>query len=150
MEGRCLCCSNFRTAGTGQSATDLPDGQISELPVQPSREIFFALLVGQIISTSSRHPVPKRGALAIVTNVGYGMRWTRQRRERSAIAGRVCRERLTGARTNGASTPSPKLRQAAHDPSERLVEVAAYGEVVWSWHPLLMSSRRRRSRPNRA
>jgi hypothetical protein len=27
--------------------------------------------------------------------------------------------------------------------------VAAYGEVVWSWHPLLMSSRRRRSRPNR-
>jgi hypothetical protein len=26
---------------------------------------------------------------------------------------------------------------------------AAYGEVVWSWHPLLMSSWRRRSRPNR-
>ena len=28
-----------------------------------------------------------------------------------------------------------------------LVEVAAYGEVVWSWHPLLVSSRRRRDRP---
>jgi hypothetical protein len=30
---------------------------------------------------------------------------------------------------------------------EGLVEVAAYGEVVWSWHPLLMSSRRRRVGP---
>jgi hypothetical protein len=24
--------------------------------------------------------------------------------------------------------------------AEALVEVAAYGEVVWSWHPLLMPS----------
>src|SRR5260370_42422652 len=117
MEG-CLSRSNFRAAGTEQSASYLPDGQISELPVQPSREIFFALLVGQIISTNSRHPVPKRGALAIVTNVGYGMRWTRQCRARSAIPGRGARERVTGARTNGAATPSPTLRQAAHDPSE--------------------------------
>jgi hypothetical protein len=30
---------------------------------------------------------------------------------------------------------------AAHGGSKRLAEVAAYGEVVWSWHPLLMSSR---------
>src|ERR1700730_19241111 len=119
MEG-CLCCSNLRTAGTEQSASDLPDGQITELPVQPSREKFFALLVGQIISTSSRHPVPQRGALAIVTNVGYGMRWTRQRRARSAIARRGSRERLTGARTNGASTPSPKLRQGATGLAESL------------------------------
>jgi hypothetical protein len=28
-------------------------------------------------------------------------------------------------------------------PARGLVEVAAYGEVVWSWHPLLMLSRRR-------
>ena len=46
----------------------------------------------------------------------------------------------TGARTNGASTPSPKLRLAAHGRSKRLAEVAAYGEVVWFWHPLLMPS----------
>jgi hypothetical protein len=29
---------------------------------------------------------------------------------------------------------------AAHGWSKPLVEVTAYGEVVWSWHPLLMSS----------
>jgi hypothetical protein len=29
-------------------------------------------------------------------------------------------------------------------------EVAAYGEVVWSWHPLLMSSLAEMRRPNRA
>jgi hypothetical protein len=31
-----------------------------------------------------------------------------------------------------------------------LVEVAAYGEVVWSWHPLLMSSSWRFCEPDRA
>jgi len=38
---------------------DLPDGQISYLPtvlVQPPLQKYFALPVGQIISTSSRHP----------------------------------------------------------------------------------------------
>jgi hypothetical protein len=32
---------------------------------------------------------------------------------------------------------------------EGLVEEAAYGEVVWSWHPLLMLSLRRCVEPNR-
>ena len=40
--------------------------------VQPFLEKYSAFPVGQIISTSSPHPVPKRGALAIVTNVGMG------------------------------------------------------------------------------
>ena len=35
---------------------------------------------------------------------------------------------------------SAKTRRAAHGSSRALVEVAAYGEVVWSWHPLLMLS----------
>src|SRR6266436_4376024 len=60
----------------------------------------------------------------------------------SGIAGQVSCERSTGARTNGASTPSPKLRQPANGRPERVVEVAAYGEDVWSWHPLLMSNLR--------
>jgi len=47
------------------------------------------------------------------------MRWTRQRRAREGFAGRVSRERLTCAQTNGAD---------------------ADGEAVWSWHPLLVSS----------
>jgi hypothetical protein len=33
-----------------------------------------------------------------------------------------------------------KTSAGAHGRSKRLVEVAADGEVVWSWHPLLMSS----------
>jgi hypothetical protein len=41
---------------------DLPDGQISKLPVQFPLQKFSALPVGQIISTSPRHPVPVRGA----------------------------------------------------------------------------------------
>ncbi len=41
---------------------DLPDGQISELAVQPLLQKYFTSPVGQIISTHSRHPVPLRGA----------------------------------------------------------------------------------------
>ena len=57
---------------------------------------------------------PTEGRFAIVTNVGYGMRWTRQRQARNVVAGRVvqmARERSNGELTN---------------------DVAAYGEVVWS------------------
>jgi len=37
----------------------------------------------------SPHPAPgHKGRFAIVTDVGYGMRWTRQRRARDGIAGR--------------------------------------------------------------
>jgi hypothetical protein len=34
--------------------------------------------------------------------------------------------------------------------AEGLIEEAAYGEAVWSWHPLLMPSLWRRSWLNRA
>ena len=46
--------------------------------VQSLIQKYFAMPVGQIISTSSRRPVPdKGGRFAIVTSVGRGMRWTR-------------------------------------------------------------------------
>jgi hypothetical protein len=94
------------------------------------------------------------------------MRWTRQRRARKSDrrAGLSC-ERSAGAQDERRfnafaeasadgykarrslwrrrATPSPDLRSAAHGRSKRLAEVAAYGEVVWSWHPLLMLSPRR-------
>jgi hypothetical protein len=43
----------------------MPDGQIGDLltiRVQPPLQKYFALPVGQIISTSSRHPASIRGA----------------------------------------------------------------------------------------
>jgi hypothetical protein len=55
------------------------------------------------------------------------MRWTRQRRRAGKSQGKLC-ERSTGTQTNGAE---------------------AYGKTVWSWHPLLMPSRRRFCEPDR-
>ena len=43
-------------------------------------------------------------------------------------------------------TPPPKLRPVAHGWSNGLVKEAAYGKTVWSWHPWLVSNRRRFSR----
>jgi hypothetical protein len=70
---------------------------------------------------SSRHPAStKEGRIAIVTNVERGMRWTRRCRARLRALGEAIRERSREAcETNG---------------------IEAYGEVVWSWHPLLMLS----------
>jgi hypothetical protein len=78
-----------------------------------------------------------------------GMRWTRQRRARDCDRRAVLRERSCSARTNGASTPPPRLRPGCTRAAEGLVEVAAYGKAVWSWHPLLVSSWRRLFEPNR-
>jgi hypothetical protein len=47
----------------------LPDGQISDIPVQPFSQKYSALAVGQIISANSRHPVSLEGRFAIVTDV---------------------------------------------------------------------------------
>jgi hypothetical protein len=58
------------------------------------------------------------------------MRWTRQRRACLRLQGEM---NLVSDRT-------------AHETSDAV----AYGEAVWSWHPLLMPSLRRRSWPNRA
>jgi len=60
-----------------------------QIPVQPSLQKYFAFPVGQIISTSSRHPVPRRGAYHDRHERWDGMRWTRQRFARDGIAGRV-------------------------------------------------------------
>jgi hypothetical protein len=73
----------------GRLPSDLPDGRAVENPVESPLQKYFASPVGQIISTNSRHPVPQEGRIAIVTDVGHGMRWTRQRLARDGIAGRV-------------------------------------------------------------
>jgi hypothetical protein len=60
-----------------------PDGQITQKSVHPFAQKYSALVVGQIISTSSRHPVPLGGALRERHGRGMGMRWTRRRARRA-------------------------------------------------------------------
>ena len=48
----------------------------------------FPFAVGQISASTSAVPAREEGRIAIVTDVGHGMRWTRQRRARKAFAGR--------------------------------------------------------------
>ena len=62
----------------------LPDGQITEFPVQPSCEKYSAFPVGQIISTSSPRPVPLEGRCATSSTRG-GMRWTRMALRRGCL-----------------------------------------------------------------
>src|SRR5271163_3787286 len=59
------------------AATDLPDGQISDFPVQPSGEKYFAFRFGRNSNRASAVPPSPEGRFAIGTNVGRGMRWMR-------------------------------------------------------------------------
>jgi len=93
---------------------------------------------------------PHEGRIAIVTDVGVGMRWTRQRRARAVTQGGSSLRVVSGqpARRRTALLPSsPMLRRMGTKPGEAAWRRrVAYGEAVWSWHPLLVSSRRRRGR----
>ena len=67
------------------------------------------------------------------------MRWTRQRRARMESQGGF----PVSDRPARGRTALQRLRQNSAGSTwlvEALAEVAAYGEVVWSWHPLLMLS----------
>jgi hypothetical protein len=77
--------------------------------------------------------------LDAVDAAASGAHWDRR-------AGLSC-ERSTGAQDERRFNAFARSSIGGTWPVEGLVEVAAYGEVVWSWHPLLMSSRRRRVGP---
>jgi hypothetical protein len=59
---------SFLAVSTG----DLPVGRRCNFPVESGLQKYFTSPVGQIISTSSRHPVPHEGRIAIVRKRGMG------------------------------------------------------------------------------
>jgi len=115
------------------------------LAVQPHPKKYSASTLGQITAiTPPIHP-GKRGVSRSSRTRGW-MRWTQRRRARSWSQGGFSRERSNVAQTTGVSRPSP-LSSVGISLIGVTGEGAAYGEVVWFWHPLLMSSQRRRVGP---
>jgi hypothetical protein len=100
MDGRIHCggrCRNARGMTAPQrQATRRANQSLRQKPVQPLSQKYIAFAVGQISSTSSPRPFPVRGALAIVTNAGWDA-VDAAASARKVIAGRVSRERATGA-----------------------------------------------------
>ena len=81
----------------------LPVGQITHGvgPVLPAKIFRFAITPNHPYKSAIPHPL--EGRIAIVTDVGRGMRWTRQRRARDVFAGRASAcERSNGAQTTGS------------------------------------------------
>jgi hypothetical protein len=118
-----------------------PTGK-SKNPVQPFREKYSAFRFGRNRNRADSIPSHTRG-VSRSSRTRDGTRWTRQRRARNGIAGRVYPVSDQPAR---GRTALQRLRQTSAGgtwPVEGLAKVAADGEVVWSWHPLLMSSWRR-------
>jgi hypothetical protein len=105
----------------------LPDGQISELPVQPLQQKYSCFQLTRLKSISfASHPPEGRWPSSrtlgwdAVDAAALGARCGRR------AGWRKTRERPNGAQTNDAE---------------------ADGKTVWSWHPLLVLSRWRRVGP---
>ena len=108
----------------------------------PFQKIFrFLCRANQFYQLAPSFP-GKRGA-SRSSRTRDGMRWTRQRWRANGVAGQAL---LVSDRPARRRTALQRLGQNSTGSTwsvETLVEVAAYGEVVWSWHPLLMLSLRR-------
>jgi hypothetical protein len=88
---------------TGKSAT----ARAFDCPVPFAKIFLFSRTPNQIYIPC--HPVPLEGRIAIVTDVGHGMRWTRQR------ADVRCWLRTAKSCGPDASTPASSLRVTASD-----------------------------------
>src|SRR5467141_1934632 len=89
---------------------DLPVGHFC---VQPCLQKYFASPVGQIISTSSRHPTPQEGRIMIVTDAG------RDAVDAAAFCAR--RDCRAGWRKACERLPSVRTRDAARVRRSRVV-----------------------------
>jgi hypothetical protein len=100
----------FPFAGTPPG---VPDGQISDPPVQPFSQKDSGVLFTQITSISIAIPSSLKGRIAIVTDVGRGMRWTRQ-----CQAGEVRARRMALSRTAKSCGPdAPTLASSSREAS---------------------------------
>ena len=86
---------------SSQSCGDLPVGRFVDRRVQPPLQKYFCFRTPQITSTTPAIPSHQEGRFAIVTDVGCGMRWTRQRQVR---AGRMMLMRT--AKSCGPDAPA--------------------------------------------
>src|SRR5438094_3933340 len=115
------------------------------LSVQSYPKKYSAFATGQITAiTSPIHP-GKRGVSRSSRTRGW-MRWTQRRRARSWSQGGFSRERSYVC-ADDWRFKAFAFKFGRHLVDRRGGEGAAYGEVAWFWHPLLMSSRRRRVGP---
>jgi hypothetical protein len=119
----------------------------ADLPCPASAAKIFRFVTDPNHPYNSCHPVLRRGALAIVTNVGTGCGG-----RGSVGASSVSR---AGFRERARRADERRLNAFARSLAggtgwlNGLVEEAAYGKTVWSWHPWLVSSWRRLATPNR-
>ena len=105
----------------------------------PSQKIFhFRRRANQFYQLAPSFP-DKRGA-SRSSRTRDGMRWTRQRWRAIGVAGWALPVSEEPARGRTALQRLGQNSTGSTWSVETLVEVAAYGEVVWSWHPLLMPS----------
>jgi hypothetical protein len=70
--------------GIAEFIADLPVGQFCKTSVQPFSQKYFASRFGRHSITDSTVPPSQEGRIAIVTDVGRGMRWTLSVRKTNA------------------------------------------------------------------
>jgi hypothetical protein len=129
---------------SGASGKSLPQASPSGCPAPSRRNFCFSEM--QISAMFRLVPPGTRGGSRVVTNA----RWDAvdaaasgaKRTSQGELQLKSC-ERSSGARTNGAGNfVVDNISRFVHKASNPVARTnAADGKAVWSWHPLLVSSR---------
>ena len=118
-------------------------------PVQPQLQKYSASRPPQITRTTPAIPSRKRGVGHRHERWG-GLRWTRQRQARKMFAGRASVSEHWPRRRTALKRFRYCFGRHALGRLKSVAKEAAYGKTVWSWHPWLVSRRRRFAKPDRA
>src|SRR6266576_3652530 len=90
-----------------------------ELPVVPTCRIPTGIALNPKSDRSSAQPVPQEGRFPIVTDVGSGMRWTRELRKTNASVTRTAKSCGSGAPTLALSWRDDPPMTVAKEPGHR-------------------------------
>jgi hypothetical protein len=113
------------------------------LPVQSPAQKINRLALTPNQHYNLRYPGPRRGALTIVTNVGAGCGGRGSVGRAGLVAGQALPVSDRGAQDERRCNRLRKRFGGRARSAKPLGEGSADGKTVWSWHPLLVSSRRR-------
>jgi hypothetical protein len=132
-------------------STDLPDDANQKTPFRKNNPLL--VFPKSPVQLPPSRP-PKRGVSRSSLNAGRGAVDAAASGAQTSSQGGLsfeARERRDGTPTTDAKPLFVRLRRVGTKPVETLgVGRAAYGQVVWFWHPWLVSSPRRMCRPDRA
>jgi hypothetical protein len=132
----------------GRACASLIENLVLTVVTTPPQ--LLALPVGQITPSGGPVPRAKIFCFAIAPNQHYNSRYPVPHEGRWPSSRTLGWDAVDAAASGALWIRRADFVSVSEQPARQTNGAEAYGKTVWFWHPLLVSSRRRRRQPNRA